>query len=159
MNFQKIVARLKRCCESKSVRTLKDMKSQYNEQKEVKRILQKRNPIIYRVYVKQLSENVLIGLTVMNSGKVGKEYYMTKGHKHKKPYPEKYILIKGKAKLVLQDKTSKTILLKKNKPFTVPGKSAHRLVNIGKDKLEVLAIYDKRAGHDYKTKFKKRVCE
>jgi len=157
MNFQKIASSLKRNYESKSVRTLQDMESKYDDKQEVKKILQKKNPIIYRDYVKPLRENILIGLTIMNPGKIGKELYMTKGHKHKKPFSEKYILIKGKGKLVLQDKTAKVVVLKKNKPFTVPGKSAHRLVNIGAKKLEVLAIYDKRSGHDYKTKFKKKV--
>lgn len=140
----------------KVIRRLKDMKSTYQNQKEVKKILKKTNPIIYRVYIKQVN-GLNCGLTVINKGVIGKEYYMTKGHKHIKPSKEWYILQQGKGKQIIQNKTAKAIELKKNKITIVPKNYAHRLANIGNKKLKVLTIYDPECGHNYNVKFKKRL--
>lgn len=139
------------------IRKLKDMKDRFSKKERVKNILKKKNPEIYRVYIKKLDEDFVIGKTVIKPGQIDGEYYMTKGHKHENSIPEIYILEKGKGKLILQNKTTKTINLRKNIPVLVPGKSAHRLVNTGKDNLEVLTIYNKKSGHSYGVKFKKRV--
>jgi len=146
----------KKDCEKKVIITLKDMKNLYQDKEEVKKILKKKNSEIYQVYIKKIGK-LFCGLTVMNPGTISKEFYMTKGHKHKKPSPELYVLLKGQGKLIIQNKTSKIINLEKNKSITVPKNYAHRLVNIGNKKLEVLAIYDPNAGHNYNVKFKKRL--
>ncbi|MFW5847086.1 MAG: glucose-6-phosphate isomerase family protein [Nanoarchaeota archaeon] len=164
--YKKIANQLRKNYDEKVVRTLKDMRTRYHDQKEVKKILKKKNPVIYRVYIGssriKTARNLRVGLTVLNSGCIGKEYYMTKGHEHKKKIPEKYILIQGKGKLILQrnsNKNNKTIIknLKKNKIYEIPGDAAHRIVNTGNKKLEVLSFYDKRAGHSYKIEFKERL--
>lgn len=111
------------------------------------------NPLIYVVYIKNF-KNFETGLTVIESGKIGKEYFMTKGHKHKNPVEEIYILIEGKGKLLIKEKNKlKEIIMKKGKIYFVPGKSGHRLINTGKNRLEVFTIYSKKAGHDYGFKF------
>ena len=129
------------------VRKYSEMKDSYKEE------LPKGNPIIYKVYIKDYGD-FEEGLTVINPGKIGKEFFMTKGHKHKKIAPEIYILMKGKGKLLIQDKTLKIIDMKKNMFYHIPGTSGHRLVNTGNKPLEVLTIYGKNAGHDYSFKFK-----
>ncbi|MBW6442552.1 cupin domain-containing protein [Patescibacteria group bacterium] len=118
----------------------------------------KNNPLIYRVLIKSLGNHEL-GLTIIEPGSINKEYYMTKGHKHKKAFSEVYILEEGKGKLVLQDKKIKIIELKKDKPIIVPEKTAHRLINTGNTKLKVLTLYHKDSGHDYSVKFKKRLLK
>lgn len=134
------------------IRKYKEMEDSYIEH------LPKLNPVIYKVYIKDYGD-FEEGLTVINPGMVGKEFFMTKGHRHKKVAPEIYILINGKGKLVVQDKTFKVIDMKKNKFYHIPGHSGHRLVNTGKVPLEVLTIYGKNAGHDYNFKFKKRILK
>jgi glucose-6-phosphate isomerase len=134
------------------VRKYKDMQDSYKTK------LEKQNPVIYKVYIKDYGD-FEEGLTIINPGIVGKEYFMTKGHRHIKVAPEIYILIAGKGKLIIQEKTTKIIDMKKNKLYHIPGKSGHRLVNVGKAPLEVLTIYGKNAGHDYSFKFKKSILK
>lgn len=117
----------------------------------------KGDPIIYKVYIKDYGD-FEEGLTVINPGKVGKEFFMTKGHRHIKVAPEIYILISGKGKLLISDKGKENALeMKKDVMYHVPGTSGHRLINVGSKPLEVLTIYGKNAGHDYKFRFKRRV--
>ncbi|MCK4997420.1 cupin domain-containing protein [Candidatus Pacearchaeota archaeon] len=134
------------------IRKYSEMKDSYKEE------LSSGNPIIYKVYIKDYGD-FEEGLTVINPGVIGKEYFMTKGHRHKKVAPEIYILIKGRGKLIIQDKTTKIIDMKKYIFYHIPGTSGHRLVNIGKTPLEVLTIYGKNAGHDYSFKFKKSILK
>ena len=113
----------------------------------------KGNPLIYTVYIKDF-KSFETGLTVIESGKIGKEYFMTKGHRHKNPVEEIYILIEGKGKLLIKEKNRvKEINMKKGKVYLIPEKSGHRLINTGKNRLEVFTIYSKNAGHDYGFKF------
>lgn len=139
------------------VRTLKDMSDKYKNQEEVKRILQEKNPIIYKVFVKN-SDKVDYGLTVLYPGTIDKEYYMTKGHNHKIPSPETYLLIEGEGKLIIQKgKDIRVLDMKRKEKVVVPEEYAHRTVNTGDEKLKFLAIYDPDAGHDYSSEFKKRL--
>jgi len=115
--------------------------------------LENQNPILYKVYIKDFGD-FETGLTVINPGNVKGEYYMTKGHRHKKNWNEIYVLISGKGKLLVQDKKTKVIDLKKNKIYNVPGTSEHRLINVVNTELQVLTFYSKRGGHDYSFWFK-----
>jgi glucose-6-phosphate isomerase len=142
---------LKKYCDKKIIRKFNDMKDGFKNSKDIK-----GNPILYVVYIKSLG-NFEIGLTVINPGTINSEFYMTKGHKHKKSTNEIYTLLDGKGKLMLQKRKNKIIELKKGDFDIIPKKTAHRLINTGKKKLEVLTIYPKNAGHDYNFKFAKRV--
>ncbi len=114
-----------------------------------------KNLIIYKVYIKDYGD-FKSGLTVINPGKIGREYFMTKGHRHKKISPEIYILISGKGKILINEKGKERLIkMKRNIFYHIPGKSGHRLINTGNSPLEVLTIYGKNVGHDYKFKFKK----
>jgi len=115
------------------------------------------NPTLYKVYIKEFGE-FEAGLTVINPGVIKGEYFMTKGHKHKKDWGELYILISGKGKLLIQKRGEKPKAtdLKKNKVYNIKGTWGHRLVNTGNKPLEVLTLYSKGAGHDYRFHFKYR---
>ena len=152
MNYKKIATNLKKRNSEKDARKLQDMKKYFEDKKEVNTILKKKNPVIYRIYRKKLGAQHL-SLTILNPGKISNEYFMTKGHKHVSPSPEIYIQIKGKGKLILGQ--NKIITLKKNKKVKIKGTTSHRLVNIGKTKLEVITIEDKNTKKNYKVKFKK----
>ena len=149
-NLSKDIRELKEFYDRITVRKYKDMADKFNPSANIK-----GNPVIYKVYIKDF-KNFEYGLTVINPGKIGKEYYMTKGHKHNKALDEIYILVKGKGELWIKDsKMSETekIKLKKSKLYHVPGNSGHRLVNTGKKELWVMTIYSKDAGHDYNFDF------
>lgn len=147
---------LKTSYDQKIIRTLKDMKTKYKDKEKARQILKTKNPIIYTVYSKKL-KNRNTDLTVMNPGTIGKEYYMTKGHRHKSRGKETYTLKKGKGILLVQNKTSQVITLKKDKPVTISGTSGHRLINTGNTRMEVMTSYPKKTTKDYSFKFKARV--
>ncbi len=139
----------------KLVRKLSDMKDFYKSQKEVLKILEKRNPVIYEVYETRHSDkngDLCYTTTIIYPGKIGKEYFMTKGHFHKnKNSAEVYFGLSGRGKSLLMDKkgNKKTVEIKKDKIVYIPPDFAHRTVNTGKQKLRFLSVYPSDAGHDY----------
>ena len=66
-------------------RTLRAMKGQYLDQAAVDRLLAQGDPLLYEVYEFQRPEvagELPHGVSVVHPGKVGDEYFMTKGHFH-----------------------------------------------------------------------------
>jgi glucose-6-phosphate isomerase len=92
-------------------------------------------------------------LGVLMPGKVGDEYYMTKGHLHAwRPAAEVYLGLRGCGMMLLQDeRTGECIAapLGENSIVYVPGHTAHRTVNVGNTPLVYWGILSSRAGHDY----------
>ena len=93
------------------------------------------------------------GISCIMPGRVGDEYYMTKGHYHAwRPASEYYIGIRGAGILLLEDEASgacwSTPLIANSGAY-VPGHAAHRTVNTGTEPLIFLGIYPYNAGHDY----------
>lgn len=145
-----VVHYIKKRYDKKVVRRLKDMTSFFSDEEAVQRLL-KKNPLIYVVYEKQEGP-VSYSLTVMEPGRVGKEFYMTKGHCHKVSSPELIHVTDGKGVLIIQDKNggAKKIKLKKGIIYIIPKDFAHRVVNHGNKKLSFVCVYMTKAGHDYK---------
>lgn len=142
---------LRKNFDSKVVRKLSDMKSSFKDASKVK-----GNPVIYEVYIKDFG-TFDAALTVLNSGTSGKEFYMTRGHKHKKPRGEIYIPVKGKGRLLIQEgKNAKSMEMRKGKMYFIPPRAGHRAVNSGRGVMEFMSFYAKDAGHDYNFKFGKR---
>lgn len=154
MNIEADFNKFKKLYDKKEIRKLSDMGEHFENSK----IKIKKNPLIYTVYRKSFGE-FETGVTVIEAGSVNKEFFMTKGHKHKKSRQEIYILLKGRGKLLVQDKKVKIINLEKNKVYIIKGTAGHRLINTGNKRLEVLTIYSKEAGRGYHVNFKKRFFE
>jgi len=92
------------------------------------------------------------GISTIHPGKVGEEYYMTKGHFHEiRNRAEYYWGIAGSGLLLLVDEagTSTTEEVTPGTLHYIPGNVAHRLINTGEDKLVVGACWPSDAGHDY----------
>lgn len=101
----------------------------------------KKNPLQYSVFT--LARNGFdISLTILNGA-------MTRGHYHKISLPEIYILIRGKAAILLKNKETRRVVLKKNIPFVIPCNLAHRVINLAK-KTEFITFCLTSAGHVYK---------
>jgi glucose-6-phosphate isomerase len=92
------------------------------------------------------------GTTNIETGKVGDEYFMTKGHFHQKMNRgEFYWGIKGNGVLLLMNKQRK-MSAEKMSPGSlhyISGYTAHRVVNIGLDTLKFGACWPSDAGHNY----------
>jgi glucose-6-phosphate isomerase len=137
----------------KQARRLSDMRGFFADKGSVDAMLKRSDPVVYEVYS---CENGGVGdlsyaVTVIKPGDVGGEFFMTKGHFHKKDVGEVYVGLEGEGVLLLQDKQGKTIKKQfgRGEVSYVPKGFAHRAVNTGKKELKFLAIYPSDSGHDY----------
>jgi glucose-6-phosphate isomerase len=93
------------------------------------------------------------GLGRISPGRVGREYFMTKGHLHAwRPAAEVYIGLRGRGCLLLEDETTgrgQILPLDHGCVAYVPAGTAHRTVNTGEEPLLYLGVYPAAAGHDY----------
>ena len=116
------------------------------------------NPILYEVY--EATENPAVvghlrySTTIIRPGKVGDEYFMTKGHYHAlRDRCELYYGLMGEGVLLLQTPEGE-INLQKFTPGALlytPPYWGHRSINIGMENLVLLAVYPADAGYDYQT--------
>lgn len=94
------------------------------------------------------------GSTTIQPGKVGDEYYMTKGHFHRvRNRAEYYATFQGEGALLLMDEEGAT-RYEKMRPGSlhyIPGHTAHRVANTGKIPLVFSACWPSDAGYDYET--------
>ena len=95
---------------------------------------------------------LFVGVTHLYPGKVGNEYFMTRGHFHqRREQGEVYFGLRGSGVLLLQNEQG-DVRLEKVTPGSVhiiPGFTAHRLINTGAETLSALAVWPCSAGHDY----------
>lgn len=135
-------------------RRLSDMAEMYNDQGAVQELI-RENPLIYEVFNVELPENeehVQHCTTVLYPGKVGDEYFMTKGHYHKKiNRAEVYVCLKGQGMLIMQTKEGDfdAIEMVPGTVAYVAPQWAHRTVNTGDEPFVFFAAYPGDAGHDY----------
>jgi glucose-6-phosphate isomerase len=92
------------------------------------------------------------GLTKIYPGKVGQEYFMTKGHFHQQmEQSEYYWCLEGEGMLILMD-LERNIRAEKLSPGSIhyiPGGIAHRVANTGDRLLSFAACWPCTAGHNY----------
>jgi glucose-6-phosphate isomerase len=95
---------------------------------------------------------LFFGTSTIMPGKVGNEYFMTKGHFHlQADSAEFYWGVQGKGILILMDRLRNTRAEKvyPGSLHYIGGNIAHRLANIGKENLIVGACWPSESGHDY----------
>ena len=93
------------------------------------------------------------GLGILQPGKVGSEYFMTRGHLHAwRPAAEVYICLRGQGMMILEHETEAAVSVlpfSANSVIYVPGYTAHRTVNVGNQPLVYWGVLSSEAGHDY----------
>ena len=135
-------------------RRLKDMSDMYQNQSAVKGLVDE-NPLIYKFYNVEIPEkegHLQHCLTILYPGKIGNEFYMTKGHFHNiKETAEVYITFSGKGRILMQNTEGETEILeiKKGVMSYIPPFYAHRTINVGQEPLVFCGIYPGNAGHEY----------
>jgi glucose-6-phosphate isomerase, archaeal len=95
---------------------------------------------------------LFFGISHLNPGTVGGEFFMTRGHFHaKSDRCEYYWGIAGTGLLLLmsRDRAFWTQVVKPGSLHFIPGHTAHRLINTGPTRLSVGACWPSDAGHDY----------
>lgn len=96
---------------------------------------------------------VLWGNTTLYSGKVGREYFMTRGHRHlKRTHGELVVCVSGRGALLLMNEERETFMeeLRPGSTHYIQGHNAHRTVNTeAKEPLVFLCAWPADCGHDY----------
>ena len=114
------------------------------------------NPLVYSVEAVEPGTgdgDLHYGLGVIYPGRVGREYFMTKGHLHSwREAAELYIGLSGTGVMLLEDEAtgeSRMLPLAPGCAVYVPGHTGHRTANVGDTPLSYIGVYPARAGHDY----------
>ena len=143
-------------------RRLSSMQGQYLDQDTYASLLAEADPLLYEVYELQrptLPGELLHGISIVHPGKIGSEYYMTKGHFHEVlETGEVYYCLKGRGFMVMETPEGEWAVeaLFPGRVLYVLPRWAHRSVNVSSDEdLVTFFIYPGNAGHDYGTIEKK----
>jgi glucose-6-phosphate isomerase len=152
-----------------NIRKLSDMKGMFLDTESEIRILKREDPIIYSFSERILPEengHLQLATTSINPGKIGDEYFMTKGHYHKRPdTSEVYLGLEGKGSLLIQTEEGdfESINIQPGVLAYIPPYWGHRMVNMGSNPFVFFAVYPGDAGHNYgdieKTGFVKVLVE
>ena len=136
-------------------RRLSDMGGMYQDAEAAERMLADGDPLLYRVCaptVPDEAEHLLFGVTVLESGKVGDEYFMTKGHFHEVEHTaEVYQGLSGRGMIVMETRDGETaeMPLDPGGVAYIPPGWAHRSVNVGDEPFVFFYVMPGGAGHDY----------
>ena len=148
-------------CKSGKVQPIKryvsNMASQFADQAAAQALAEGDNPLLYEFYGLDLPEEsgvLQFGSTTLYPGKVGEEYFMTKGHFHTiLDTSEIYYCLSGQGMMLMETPEGEVDWkeLKPGDALYVPGRWAHRSINTGSEPLVMFFVYRADAGHDYGT--------
>ena len=136
-------------------RRVSDMRGVYKDEVAAESLIEQGNPLVYEFYEMGAPESdahLAFGTSITYPGKVGKEFFMTKGHFHTiLETAEVYYCLSGKGYLLLENPEGDWNLQKLSPGVTVyvPPKYAHRSINTGKSPLVTFFCFRGDAGHDY----------
>ena len=150
-------------------RRLSQMKGMYADEKAFE-TLATQDPLVYEFYDMHLPETageVAFGTSITYPGKVGAEYFMTKGHFHNiLETGEVYYCMRGHGIMMMESPEGEveTQEMKAGAAVYVPPRYAHRSINVSAtEPLISFFAFRADAGHDYgaiETKgFRKLVVE
>jgi len=138
------------------IRHLSAMKGQFLDQDNYVDMLSVEDTILYEVYeIKrpEVAGELLHGLSVLHPGKVGDEYFMTKGHFHTLlDTAEVYYCLRGSGYMVMETPEGDWAVepLCPQSVLYVPPRWSHRSVNTSlTEDLVTFFVYPGDAGHDY----------
>ncbi len=133
-----------------------DLKNIFKDEQQ--RMLISQDKLVYEVQAYlPVDEGTLgglfFGITKIHPGKVGNEYFMTRGHFHEiSDRAEYYWGIKGQGALILMDRNRKITaeIMQEGSLHYIPAHTAHRVANTGNNTLSFGACWPADAGHNYK---------
>jgi len=138
------------------VKTLDDLVGLYEDEAAFRDLQRERgDALVYEVtdYRQSVDAGDLIfGVTRMRPGKVGREYFLTRGHIHANAdRPEIYYGESGRGVMLLESPEGevRTVDMSPRTICYVPPFWIHRSVNIGADDLVMTFAYPADAGQDY----------
>ncbi len=137
-------------------RRLSELAPCFADQAAGREVLRHADPLVYAVSTFAPADgagDLHYGLAQVMPGRVGREYFMTKGHFHAwREAAEFYFTLSGEGLMLLEGETggrAQAVPMRPREAVYVPGRTAHRTVNVGPEPLTFLGVYPARAGYDY----------
>jgi glucose-6-phosphate isomerase len=138
------------------VRHLSDLRGVFADANAFEAALRAGDPVVYTVSSLDTPAGpgeLHCGLGVLYPGRVGDEFYLTKGHLHRwRAAAEYYVGLRGSGLMLLEHEDgsgARALPLAAHTVVHVPGGTAHRTVNTSDVPLVYLGIFPADAGHDY----------
>ena len=139
-------------------RKLSSMKGQYLDTETYEVLLKNEDSLVYEVYenieMPKKPGELYHGSSIVHPGKVGAEYFMTKGHFHQVlETAEVYYCLHGNGYMMMETPEGEWAAeeLTPGIVLYVPPCWAHRSINVGNSDLVTFFVYPGDAGHDYGT--------
>ena len=138
-------------------RRLSQMQGIFTDKPAFEKITASEDPIVYEFYELGVPENagdIAFGTSIVYPGKVGDEYFMTKGHFHTiLETAEVYYTLSGEGGMLVENPEGETFFypLLAGKAVYVPQRFAHRSINTGNVPLVSFFAFRGDAGHNYAT--------
>lgn len=139
-------------------RTLTSLRGQFLDTDAYNERLAQGDELLYEVYEfkrPEVAGELLSGISIVHPGKVGEEFFMTKGHFHTVlDTAEVYFCLNGRGVMVMETPEGDWSVkdLTPGAVLYVPPRWAHRSVNTSPDEdLITFFVYPGNAGHDYGT--------
>ena len=140
------------------VRKLSALNGQFSDQAAYDKLLEDEDIILYEVYeIKRpdFEGELLSGISIVHPGKVGDEFFMTKGHFHTVlGTAEIYYCLQGEGLMVMENPEGETAVepLSPGRVLYVPPRWAHRSVcTCRQEDLVTFFVYPGNSGHNYGT--------
>jgi len=139
-------------------RHLSNMKGIFSDEAAYQERLNKENALIYEFFdmgVPESESEIAYGTSITYPGKVGDEYYMTKGHFHSVlDTAEVYYCLRGHGYMLMENPEGEWEAreLTPGLAVYVPCRYAHRSINVSAEEpLITFFAFPGHAGHDYGT--------
>jgi glucose-6-phosphate isomerase len=139
-------------------RPLSQIQAIFSDKKSLKQILENDDPLVYEFYdlhIPETSGDLAFGTSIVYPGKVGSEYYMTKGHFHTiLDTAEVYYCLNGYGMMLMENPEGVVEYqeMRPGKAVYVPGRYAHRSINLSdSETLVTFFVFRADAGHNYGT--------
>ncbi|MDO4547037.1 MAG: glucose-6-phosphate isomerase family protein [Clostridia bacterium] len=137
-------------------RFLGDLRGLFSDETAYEAEVGKGNPLVYEFHGLPAPDHpgdIGFGCSIVYPGKVGNEYYMTKGHFHTDiETGEAYLCLNGHGYMLIENPEGdwRALELAKGKCVYVPKRYAHRSICVGtSEPLVTFFAYRANAGHDY----------
>ena len=143
------------------VRQASVMRGYYADAAALERLIAEHgDPLHYETFEKDVPEQygqLCFCISQLQPGRVGDEFFMTKGHYHTvAETAEVYLCIRGQGYMLMKappdaQRQSRCVAepMQRNRLVYVPPYWAHRSINTGAEPLISLCIYPAEAGHNY----------
>jgi glucose-6-phosphate isomerase len=138
-------------------RSLSQMKGMFNNEAALEKTVKAGDPLVYEFYelgIKEHPGDLAFGTSILYPGKVGNEYFMTKGHFHTiLDTAEVYYCLSGHGYMLMENPEGdwKAEELLPGKALYVSERYAHRSINVGSEPLVTFFVFRSDAGHNYGT--------